>query len=167
MENAGNWECVAGTTNEHFVERWSELAAEECKKAAVQLNEVADRLSMAKAEAKAPTLGNEVELVRRTIKARRLRDRDFPSGLFGEPAWDILLDLQLARLEQRRVTVSDACVAAAVPATTGLRWLKSLGARGLVTRDRDRFDCRRVFVELTGEGASLMEAHFVRLKACG
>ncbi|MGM3253246.1 hypothetical protein ACS22W_25800, partial [Escherichia coli] len=40
-----------------------------------------------------------LELARRTYADRRRRDKLFQPGLFGEPAWDILLDLFISAKE--------------------------------------------------------------------
>jgi hypothetical protein len=53
----------------------------------------------------------------------RLRSQHFVPALFADPAWDILLDLAAARIDGRMVAVSSLCIAAAVPATTALRWI--------------------------------------------
>jgi hypothetical protein len=63
------------------------------------------------------------ETVRAVIQARRLRSRYFSEELFADPAWDMLLDLLQAEIAHLRVPVSSLCIAAAVPATTALRWL--------------------------------------------
>jgi hypothetical protein len=62
------------------------------------------------------------ETVRAVIRARRLRSRFFSEELFADPAWDMLLDLLQAEISHLRVPVSSLCIAAAVPATTALRW---------------------------------------------
>src|SRR5688572_19873572 len=48
------------------------------------------------------------------IRHRRARQEHFPDGLFADPAWDILLNLALARHQQRRVCVSSLCIGAQV-----------------------------------------------------
>jgi hypothetical protein len=96
-------------------------------------------------------------LVRTMIRARRLRDQFFHSEIFADPAWDMLLDLFAARLEKRRVAVSSLCIAAAVPSTTALRWIKSLCDQGLFIRIADVEDGRRVFIELSDGAAAAME----------
>jgi hypothetical protein len=96
-------------------------------------------------------------LVRTMIRARRLRDQFFHSEIFADPAWDMLLDLFAARLENRRVAVSSLCIAAAVPPTTALRWIKSLSDQGLFVRIADAEDGRRVFIELSQGAAAAME----------
>jgi hypothetical protein len=96
--------------------------------------------------------------VRAIIRARRLRDQYFGADLFADPAWDILLDLFAAQLEKRKVAVSSLCIAAAVPATTALRWIKTLTDLGLLVRAADPQDGRRVYIELAPETAERVEA---------
>src|SRR4051794_23213626 len=98
--------------------------------------------------------------IRREIRGRRLRDHYFRGELFADPAWDMMLDLMAARLENRKVAVSSLCIPAAVPATTALRWIKGLMDRGLFIRVADPQDGRRVFIELSEEAASAMTAYF-------
>ncbi|WP_322965228.1 winged helix DNA-binding protein [Sphingomonas fuzhouensis] len=91
----------------------------------------------------------DAELVRRMIRARRLRDGFFGGGLFEEPAWDMLLDLYAAQLEGTRVSVSSLCIAAAVAPTTALRWIGKMTEAGLFARQPDPADRRRAFMVLT------------------
>jgi CheY-like chemotaxis protein len=94
--------------------------------------------------------------VRSMIRARRLRELYFAGDLFADPAWDMLLDLMAARLERRQVAVSSLCIAAAVPPTTALRWIKLLTDQGLLVRIADPSDGRRVFIELADQAADGM-----------
>lgn len=103
------------------------------------------------------------ETVRGVIRARRLRDNFFPSDLFADPAWDMLLDLFHAELSQFRVPVSSLCIAAAVPATTALRWLKTMADKGLVVRRADPHDGRRVFVELSPQTSFALRSYFAEV----
>ncbi len=104
------------------------------------------------------------ESVRQVIRARRLRDRYFDPELFADPAWDMLLDLLQAELTHVRVPVSSLCIAAAVPATTALRWLKAMVAKGLFLRRADPHDGRRVFVELAPHSSEAMHRYFGALQ---
>lgn len=101
-----------------------------------------------------------VEAIRALIRARRHRARYFPSELFADPAWDMMLDLFEAEISQRRVSVSAACLAAGVPPTTALRWLKALTDQGLFVRRADPRDARRVFVELSPETGRALRQYF-------
>jgi predicted transcriptional regulator len=101
-----------------------------------------------------------VEIVRSVIRARRLRGRYFPEDLFADPAWDMMLDLLQAEISHLRVPVSSLCIAAAVPATTALRWLKTLVQEGLFVRRADPHDGRRVFVELAPQASQALRRFF-------
>lgn len=102
--------------------------------------------------------------IRTMIRARRLRDQYFPADLFADPAWDMLLDLMAARLDGKRVAVSSLCIAASVPATTALRWIKALTDQGLFLRVADPQDGRRVFIELSDGAAQQLAAYLKALR---
>ncbi len=103
------------------------------------------------------------DIARAHYRDRRLRAQMFDdSALFGEPAWDLLLDLFIAARERKRVPVTSACIGAAVPTTTALRWLAILESRGLVLRDDDASDARRIFVRLSPEAYAKMAEYFAR-----
>ena len=93
-------------------------------------------------------------------RSRRRRDAAFgqDADLFGEPAWDILLDLLDADANGRRISVTSASLASSVPATTGLRMIAILEERGLVVRTDDPRDRRRSHVSLTGKGRAVMQS---------
>ena len=101
-----------------------------------------------------------LDTVRQVIRARRLRARYFEEELFADPAWDMLLDLLQAEIAQHRVPVSSLCIAAAVPATTALRWIKTMTDNGLFNRRADPHDGRRVFVELSPDASDAMRRYF-------
>ena len=100
------------------------------------------------------------DAVRSVIRARRLRSRYFDEGMFADPAWDMLLDLLQAEIAQLRVPVSSLCIAASVPATTALRWLKTMTCQGIFVRRADPNDGRRVFVELAPPASQAMRRYF-------
>ena len=105
-----------------------------------------------------PVQGGSVsaEQIRDMLRARRIRADFLPGDLFADPAWDMLLDLLAARLEQERVSVSSLCIAAAVPPTTALRWIRTLTDKGMVQRHADPQDGRRVFISLANDTADAM-----------
>lgn len=120
-----------------------------------------------------PALGYRAERIRaplpdphtvhRAIRQRRLRERFFDAGLFADPAWDILLDLTAAWTEGRRVSVTSLCIAAAVPATTALRWIAQMTEMGILSRQQDEADRRRAFVGLSDAAANAMARYFEEL----
>jgi hypothetical protein len=102
-------------------------------------------------------------LVRRIIAARQLRARHFDQGLFADPAWDILLDLTVARAEHKRVSVTSLCIASGVPPTTALRWIGQMIEAGLLERLEDDEDRRRAFIALSDKAADAMARYFAAL----
>ncbi|MDO7843484.1 hypothetical protein [Sphingomonas immobilis] len=105
--------------------------------------------------------------VRAAIRARRLRDQYFESGLFEDPAWDILLDLFAAELERAQVSVSSLCIAAAVAPTTALRWIAKMTEAGLLIRHPDPFDRRRAFMGLSPTALEGMRRYSGAVKRAG
>jgi DNA-binding MarR family transcriptional regulator len=114
-------------------------------------------------EAKVEAPAVDAETVRAVIRARRIRSRFFSEELFADPAWDMLLDLLQAEIAQLRVPVSSLCIAAAVPATTALRWIKTMTEQGLFVRRADPHDGRRVFVELAPAASDAMRRYFAEV----
>ncbi|WP_298394154.1 MarR family transcriptional regulator [Sphingobium sp.] len=115
-------------------------------------------LGAAPASAMSDVTANQV---RDLLRARRIRADFLPGDLFADPAWDMLLDLLAARLEQERVSVSSLCIAAAVPPTTALRWIRTLCDKGLVEREADPQDGRRIFISLAQDATDALLRWFV------
>ena len=80
---------------------------------------------------------------------RRRRDALFPDGLFGEPAWDLLLAMFVAREKNQAMILCKAYKAAGVTDTTGRRLLDRMEADGLITRRRAPRSRKMRIVELT------------------
>jgi len=100
------------------------------------------------------------ETVAWIIRARRQRSKFLPGDLFAEPAWDILLDLFRSEIVHQRVSVSSLCIAAGVPATTALRYIKAMTKQGLIIRRPDPRDGRRFYLELSPEMSSALRSYF-------
>lgn len=111
---------------------------------------------------------SHLALARKTYAMRRKRAAIFGNAdLFGEPAWDIMLDLFIAHGDGKQVSVSSACIGSAAPATTGLRWLAVLADEGLILRESDPQDQRRVLVQLSDAGLAAMSTFFDALESGG
>lgn len=102
--------------------------------------------------------------IRGTIKARRMRNLYFDAELFADPAWDMLLDLMAARLENAKVSVSSLCIASGVPPTTALRWIKVMTEEKIFERQADEKDGRRIFIELSDDAATAMINFFSKVQ---
>lgn len=103
-----------------------------------------------------PAVVNDREVLwnaaRRELARRRVRRNHLPSELFAEGGWNMLLDLFDQHHRERAVSITSACTAADVPASTALRHLEHLVQQGLIARDIDPHDRRRCFVRLTPKG---------------
>ncbi|WP_404476285.1 response regulator [Novosphingobium sp. BL-52-GroH] len=71
--------------------------------------------------------------------------------LFGDPAWAMLLDLLLAKIEGRRVSVSSACIASGAPMSTALRLVRRLVDENVLCRLPDEHDRRRHFLAINAK----------------
>lgn len=83
---------------------------------------------------------------------RKRREQEFGSDLFGEPAWDILLDLFIQRVDGRRTSATSASIASRSPTTTALRYIAILEKKGLLTKRVAEHDLRVHYVELSDDG---------------
>ena len=124
-------------------------------------NSDADEARIVKAETRQqhPALP-PANYIRLTIKRRRSREAIVGSGLFADPAWDMLLDLAAAHAEGKRISVTSLCIASTVPPTTALRYIDALLNEGLIVRVRDQVDRRRTLIELSREGLRRMALYF-------
>lgn len=125
-----------------------------------QSNAAANSNENENAEALASAL---TDLARRLLAERARRAQFFATDLFAEAGWNIMLDLYVARHRDRRVTVSDACLGSGAPHATANRWLQKLVDAGLVCRDSDKTDGRRVFVNLTPDAAENMTSYLLSM----
>ena len=92
-----------------------------------------------------------LEILKSVVSARQLRQKIFGSDLFADPAWNILLDLTIVRLENKTVSISSLCIAAAVPTTTAMRWIRQLEALNLIRIADDVKDKRRRYVQISDD----------------
>ena len=92
----------------------------------------------------------------RRIRIRRNELLGAP--LFRDPAWDMLLELYVAHEQGRDISISSLCYASGVPASTALRHVQRLEEHGLVEREGDRSDNRRLFVRPTEKAVRGIDA---------
>ena len=119
-------------------------------------------------ESAAPAAGAEtggpVDRKRAALKQLRsmrgMRSRHFPTELFSDPCWEMLLDLYDAHLARAEVTVTSLGAASGVPLTTALRRMDQLKAHGLIERIEDIEDKRRTIVRLTQAGLDAVDSFF-------
>lgn len=100
---------------------------------------------------------------KRLLDDRMLRQQFLDPDCFGEPVWDILLDLFYNESVGRRVSISSACIASRIPHTSALRYLELMQKIGLVYRTPSKKDRRRSWLWLT-EKASQAIAQYLMLR---
>lgn len=91
----------------------------------------------------------QVLYAKQMLKSRRQRRDIFGVDIFGEPAWEIILDMFIAQEEGRTVSLSSLSIAADVPASTAFRWINKLRNIGILIFKEDVEDQRRTLVELS------------------
>jgi hypothetical protein len=138
-------------------EAWQNVGTAGLGVSVVRFPNSAERDLTQAAKANLSTAGFKDDSLERKLKSiiahRRSRQQHFPIEMFADPAWDILLDLALAELQQCRVSISSLCIAAQVPSTTALRWIKHMTQDGWLVRMDDPLDARRTYMSLS-RGAS-------------
>ena len=113
-------------------------------------------VDQADAKGEVPSKESLIESVRSIIRRRQRRSDFLDSELFADPSWDILLDLTRAKLDGQQVSVSSVCIAASVPMSTALRWVRQMVDAGLLRRWTDPKDRRRDLIALTDTTAGHM-----------
>jgi len=97
---------------------------------------------------------------RKEIFRRAERYQLFPAEIFGEPAWNILLELYLSDKLERSVTVTNACDVSGTPKTTALRWINFLIEMKLIERLSSELDQRVIFLRLSETAKQKLNAYF-------
>ncbi len=92
---------------------------------------------------------DSVPIARAILEDRKRRCQIFNPGMFGEPGWDLLLNLYVMDRDGPRLTIGKLAQLAGVSLSTGLRWMEYLKDQGLITRVDHPTDARTAFVALT------------------
>lgn len=96
------------------------------------------------------------------LRLRTIRLRHLPKGMFGEVAWEALLALYIADMQQR-VTATVLARSVGVPPTTMLRWSAYLEEYGLIRSRSAPLDGRLKVLELTDEGRSKLDRYLLEM----
>ena len=133
-----------------------------------QLDQLAGEIDRIRAELAAEALtGAERQVTLRQvaayIDARTSRRNIFGDDLFFDPAWDIMLRLTYAWLQEMPMPMGKLVELTDIPQTTVLRWVSLLQDAGLVCSAAGDEDKRRKFVALTPDGFAAMTQWFCEL----
>jgi DNA-binding MarR family transcriptional regulator len=86
------------------------------------------------------------------LRFRRERTKTIPADLFGEPAWEMLLELFCQFAGGAAVSLKSITIASGAPQTTALRQIDKLESEGLIKRRPSTTDGRVTLIELTKDG---------------
>lgn len=102
-------------------------------------------------------LANARRTGRRRLLRRQLLGTD---ELFGEPAWDMLIDLFVHHCQGMSVSTSSLCVASDLSMSSALRLVQRMIDADLLMREADPADGRRNFIRLSPSTAHRLTAFF-------
>jgi len=85
-------------------------------------------------------------------EARRLRAEIFPRVQFGNPNWDVMLDLFIQEVNGFRSSLDHLALTGDLPAPVIYESVAELDRLGLIDRAPDRFDNRVAWLSLTAAG---------------
>lgn len=90
------------------------------------------------------------------LDLRRLRERYFGSELFGEPAWDILLELMLARIDERELRASELTTHGNSPSVVARHYIEVMEQAKLVETLINTGNTEDPYLALSSEAALRM-----------
>jgi DNA repair protein RadC len=97
-----------------------------------------------------------------TVSRRRLLRQQLLGApeLFGDPAWEMLVDLFIHHCEGKDLSITALCVPVKLPLSSALRLVQKLADAGIVQRIRDPIDGRRTIVRLEPAIVHRLRAYF-------
>ena len=98
----------------------------------------------------------EIHLHRRLLRQQLLGAPE----LFGDPAWEMLVDLFIHQCKGKELSITSLCVAVNIPMSSGLRLVQKLCNVGILRRIADPIDGRRTIIKLEPPVAHRLRAYF-------
>lgn len=80
--------------------------------------------------------------------------------LFGDPGWEMLVDLFIHECEGKDLSISSLCVTPSIPMSSALRLVQKLCDAGILRRVPDPLDGRRSIIKLEPATAHRLRAYF-------
>lgn len=104
-------------------------------------------------------------MARELIHHRRQRRRFFSTGVFGEPAWEMLLALIAQTPGEKAMTFEKLIASVEVPASVGKRWIEYLEGEGLLVRQSVGADDSASLISLTPEAEARLISYIESIDA--
>ena len=98
---------------------------------------------------------------------RQERTREFSRILFGEPAWEMVLELYIRETAGVSTTTAQLKVGLEMCAAVVARWLLVLEQEGLVGRLAHPLHAGTEFVELTDRSREALERYLASIQSLG
>lgn len=105
----------------------------------------------------ARALRNAETSVRRRILRNQLLGA---SEHFGEPAWNILLDLFIHEAKSQPLSMSALCITAGIPTSSAMKLIQRMCDDGILKRSPDISDGRRSLITISPDIAHRLRAYF-------
>lgn len=110
-----------------------------------------------------PNGDRQAMVCRMLIRQREIVGEAFGRSLCCNPNWDMLLALYLARCEHKFIMLTALCASSHVPESTAYRRVTDLEQCGLIVRNDDPTDRRRVEIRLSDDGVMLLGSVLSRI----
>lgn len=85
------------------------------------------------------------------------------ADLFGDPAWDVLVELFIHQCRGQAMPVSSLCASAHIPRSSALKLIQRMCDAGVLERSLDIFDGRRRLVTIAPEIAEGLRDYFAKI----
>lgn len=99
------------------------------------------------------------------LERRRLRQTEFSAALFGESAWEMLLELYVEESSGASTTTTQLQAGPSSRSSTSARWLQKLEQEDLVSRRWHPVNHGTEFVELTNGAREALERYLLAVAA--
>lgn len=107
---------------------------------------------------------SRTQAAKRIFEERRMRSHHFTDrDLFGEPAWDILLQLFQGHSNGRGVKIEAVTMTSGLAMTSALRLLEVLERKGLIFAYRGEENPRQIYLRLSSRGLLEMAQYLDRV----
>lgn len=101
-----------------------------------------------------------LRLIRALFEMKSLQKSIINNDKVDDAAWSMLLDLYQTHLQHSRLYVSALCYSSSARSpTTALRRLEEMIKSGLIARQEDTQDSRRIYVLLTAKGLEAVQSY--------
>lgn len=153
------WALAPGGGPEDYLQRLHEVA----DIAGQLVSQIRSMQPLANEDPTQRSLATQQSALRFITQLQETRRGLFRGIALPETSWEILLELMSTEMAGRNISVSGLCLAANCPVTTALRRIEELAELGLLVKQVDPNDARRLYVRMTEEGRQKMAAFLAQV----